>query len=155
QPVASGDRRFDPRPGRLTAPAKAVTAVRESNSVLFRTNEELNKQLQAVSAEAATLRQTLEKNQNEREELAGRIFSGGMELDHVRSALEEERQQRQQLEMKLQQMTAHQAELEKPAAERDHLESDVGEQLIAAKAAAEQAQTACQEEARRSRRFEE
>src|SRR5207244_2241590 len=122
QPVASGDRRFDPRPGRLTAPAKAVTAVRESDSVLFRTNEELNKQLQAVSAEAATLRQALEKKQNEREELAGRIFSGGMELDHVRSALEEERQQRQQLEMKLQQMTAHQAELEKPAAERDHLE---------------------------------
>ncbi|PYM15443.1 MAG: hypothetical protein DME18_04235, partial [Verrucomicrobia bacterium] len=155
QPVAPGDQRFDPRPERLTAPAKAVTAVRESDSALFRSNEELNKQLQAVSAEAATLRQALEKKQNEREELAGRIFSGGMELDQVRSALQQARQQRQQLEMKLQQMTAHQAELEKPAAERDHLESDVGEQLIAAKAAAEQAQTACQEEARRSRRFEE
>ena len=63
QPVAPGDQRFDPRPERLTAPAKAVTAVRESDSPLFRSNEELNKQLQAVSAEAATLRQALEKKQ--------------------------------------------------------------------------------------------
>src|SRR5204863_8135762 len=72
-------------------------------------NEELKQQLQAMSAEAARLREALEKKQKEREELAARIFADGAELEQVRTALEHERAQRQQVETSLQEMTANQA----------------------------------------------
>src|SRR5207248_9010510 len=62
-----------------------------------------------MSAEAATLREALEKKQKEREELVGRIFADGAELEQVRTALEQERQQREQLETRLEEMTANQA----------------------------------------------
>src|SRR5438309_1077844 len=95
--------------GAVPVPAVTTTRVQESNTALYRANEELKQQLQAVSAEAATLRQTLEKKQKEREELSARPLSGGTELDRVRTALEQERQQRQRLEKKLQEMAAPQA----------------------------------------------
>ena len=44
-------------------PAETTTRVQESNTALYRANEELKKRLQDISAEAATLPQTLEKNQ--------------------------------------------------------------------------------------------
>src|SRR2546422_6178726 len=43
------------------------------------------------------------------EELAARIFADGAELEQVRTALEHERAQRQQVETSLQEMTANQA----------------------------------------------
>ncbi|PYK57698.1 MAG: hypothetical protein DME21_16815, partial [Verrucomicrobia bacterium] len=90
-------------------PAETTTRVQESNTALYRADEELKQQLQAMSAEAATLREALEKKQKEREELAGRIYADGAELEQVRTALEQERAQRQQLETSLQEMTANQA----------------------------------------------
>src|SRR5439155_1709736 len=86
-----------------------ATAVRESNTTQSGANEELKQQLQAMSAEAARLREALEKKQKEREELAARIFADGAELEQVRTALEHERAQRQQVETSLQEMTANQA----------------------------------------------
>src|SRR5439155_888430 len=62
-----------------------------------------------MSAEAARLREALEKKQKEREELAARIFADGAELEQVRTALEHERAQRQQVETSHQEMTANQA----------------------------------------------
>src|SRR5437660_962796 len=218
-------------------PAETTTRVQESNTALYRADEELKQQLQAMSAEAATLREALEKKQKEREELAGRIFADGAELEQVRTALEQERQQRQQLETSLQEMTANQAGqvvepepvetesreqwkaarreedsrnirfeeeltslqqqrdelssqlalaqqaaaeaqqhstasearlqemteeldraktgLEQQAAERARLESELCDQLTAAKAAAKEAEVVCREEAQRSKGFEE
>src|SRR5439155_26075746 len=109
QPVMAREQGVDDLPGRFTAPTRAATAVRESNTTQAGANEELKQQLQAMSAEAARLREALEKKQKEREELAARIFADGAELEQVRTALEHERAQRQQLETSLQEMTANQA----------------------------------------------
>src|SRR5207249_2918643 len=90
-------------------PAETTTRVQESNTTQYGANEELKQQLQAMSAEAARLREALEKKQKEREELAARIFADGAELEQVRTALEHERAQRQQVETSHQEMTANQA----------------------------------------------
>src|SRR6266480_1754849 len=121
QPGMSREQSVDDLPGRFTAPTR--TGVGDSNTPQSRANEELKQQLQAMSAETATLREALEKKQKEREELAGRIFADGVELEQIRTALEQERQQRQQLETKLQEMTAKQAELQQQVAEPVETES--------------------------------
>jgi len=67
--------------------------------------------------------------------LAARIFLMGWNWIRFEPPFEQERQQRQQLETKLQEMTANQPDLEKQAAEQGRRESDLVEQLAAAKAA--------------------
>src|SRR2546423_13479282 len=65
QLLMSREQSVDDLPGRFTAPTR--TGVGDSNTPQSRANEELKQQLQAMSAETATLREALEKKQKERE----------------------------------------------------------------------------------------
>lgn len=55
-----------------------------------------------ASNELAALRAELAKKQEEREKLVSRIFNNELELDQIRTALDEEREHRQQLEQMVQ-----------------------------------------------------
>ncbi len=59
--------------------------------------------------ELATLRAELAKKQEEREKLVSRIFNNELELDQIRTALDEEREHRQQLEQMVQDLMVGQA----------------------------------------------
>ena len=62
-----------------------------------------------ASQELANLREELEKKQQEREKLVSRIFNNELELDQIRTALDEEREHRQQLEQMVQDLMVGQA----------------------------------------------
>lgn len=62
-----------------------------------------------ASSELATLRAELAKKQEEREKLVSRIFNNELELDQIRTALDEEREHRQQLEQMVQDLMVGQA----------------------------------------------
>jgi DNA-binding response OmpR family regulator/chromosome segregation ATPase len=151
QPTTSGARRMHDVWENWVPPATAATGA-ESNTAPDRASGGLKKQLHAASSDTAILREALETTQKDREELSARILSDRVELNQLRTALDRELQQRQQLETRLQEMTAR---LEKQVAAQAGLEPDLGEQLSAAKAAAEKAETASREKAQRSSRFEE
>ncbi|HKS38308.1 MAG TPA: response regulator, partial [Verrucomicrobiae bacterium] len=87
-------------------PAGVATGVRKSNATLYRAGEELKRRVQAASVEAATPRRAPEEKRQERGQ--SQILSDRVELDQLRTALEQERQQRQRLEVRLQEMAAPQ-----------------------------------------------
>jgi len=62
-----------------------------------------------ASNELAALRAELAKKQEEREKLVSRIFNNELELDQIRTALDEEREHRQQLEQMVQDLMVGQA----------------------------------------------
>src|SRR5207244_3476045 len=89
--------------------------------------------------------------QRERDELSGKLTDD-------RKASEEFKRRTEELENELRQRNEQlehaKSELEKQAAVRASLESDLGGQLKAAKAAAGEAEASCREEGQRSKRFE-
>jgi len=72
-------------------------------------------------------------------------------LTTVQQAAEESKRRSAELENRLRESNG---EAERAKAERGRLESELGGQLKAAKAAVEKAEAACREEAQRSKRFE-
>ncbi len=113
-------------------------------AALQQANEELQRQLQEISNEAAMRHEELTKREQEREDLARRIYDSQVELNNARSELDREIEERKQLEQKLQDLTATKAEIEGQLAAQSQSEQDLlnysGEfrnQLEEAKAAAD------------------
>src|SRR6266567_3131193 len=134
----------------------------ESQVAAASDHEEVQKQFQAVSAEAARHRESLAKSQTEHDELVGRISSHELELNRAQTALERELQERKQLQQTLEQLTRAKTELEQQLAEQrrsqEELEKSAGQlrdQLNEAKAAADRAEAAFRQEGGRANRFEE
>src|SRR6266700_1514765 len=134
----------------------------ESQVAAASDHEEVQKQFQAVSAEAARHRESLAKSQTEHDELVGRISSHELELNLAQTALERELQERKQLQQTLEQLTRAKTELEQQLAEQrrsqEALEKSAGQlrdQRNEAKAAADRAEAAFRQEGGRANRFEE
>ena len=93
--------------GQASAPAQPVVTP-EGETTKFERGPatdaqatDLKRRLDALAAEAESLRESLAAKQKEREQLATRIFNDERELDAYREALETERAQREALETRL------------------------------------------------------
>jgi len=126
--------------------------LQEQFETLRRTNEELQKQIEEISGDAAKRHEDLTRREKEREELAGRVFENETELNKARSELERESEERRQLERKLQDLRN---ELEQQASEHGRLEAEWREQLQSAEALTKKLEAGWQEEVGRNRGFDE
>ena len=68
--------------------AEALARLQQSQATLQSANEDLHKQFEAISAEATVQRETIERNEKQREEMAGRVYTAEIELNRARVALE-------------------------------------------------------------------
>jgi PAS domain S-box-containing protein len=126
--------------------------LQENYSSLQKANEELQKQLQESSHEAAARHEELTKSEREQKELGERILRSQADLDKARTDLEREVEERKQLEQKLKELGA---ELEKQTAERARLEGEWREQLKSAEALTKKLEAGWTEEAGRHKGLEE
>lgn len=129
-----------------------MSQLQERFAALQRGNEELQQQLQQISAEAGLHHEDLTKREQEREELTGRIFESEVELNRARTELEQESERRKQLEQKLQDLKA---ELGQQNTERVRLESEWREQLKCAEGLTKKLEAGWLEEAGRNKNLEE
>jgi chromosome segregation ATPase len=129
-----------------------MSQLQERFAALQQGNEELQQQLQQISAEAALRREDLTRREREREELTGRIFENEVELSQARTELERESEERKQLEQRLQDLRT---ELETQNTERGRLESEWREQLKCAEGLTKKLEAGWLEEAGRNKNLEE
>jgi len=134
------------------APTADVSQLQDRFAALQKGNEDLQRQLEEISAEAALRHEDLTKREQEREDLAGRIFESEVELNRARTELERESVERKQLEQKLQDLRA---ELEKQSVERGRLESEWREQLKCAESLTKKLEAGWLEEAGRNKSLDE
>ena len=126
-----------------------------------REQDDLRKQFEALTEEAAKNRESLERIQRERDELGQRVESQDTDLERERAALEREITARKSLEEKFQELAAKRNALEKQVADLQRSNDEAlaacqqlrGE-VDAAKAAAERSRAACEKESERAREFE-
>jgi PAS domain S-box-containing protein len=142
--------------------AQSLSTLQEPALLLHNASEEVQKQFQTLSAEAATHLGALAQSGKEREQLAGLIYSHELELHRVQTALERAVEERKQLEQKLQDLTTSKASLENQLAEQSQNKEEllkssaqIREQLDEAKAVAERAEAALKQEGARANRLEE
>lgn len=140
----------------MAALAEALSRLQESQATLQSANEELHKQFEAISTEAATHRDALAKNHKEREELVGRIYSSEIELNRAKTALEREAEERKQIEEKSKDIAATNAELERQLAEERQSKEDLlqscrqfREQMEGAKSTADRTEASYQQQVAR------
>ncbi len=104
--------------------AHDFSQLQESHAILKNAHQEVRRQFEAISAEAAVHREELTKRDRERQELSERIQAHEDELNRTRTELKSESDQRQQLERKLQDLMAAKARLEDPSAEKGQGKDD-------------------------------
>jgi PAS domain S-box-containing protein len=149
-------------PAQSPALAEALRRLQQSQASLQSANEELHKQFEAISSQATTQREEIERKEKERSELVARIYSNELEISRVKTTLERETEERKKAEESVKALTTAKSEIENQLAEETQSKEGLLQschqfrgQLDDAKLAAERIEAALKQETERARRFEQ